>query len=243
MCDEQLGKVLDLMDELDLWKDTMLIVNTDHGFHLGEHDWWAKCCQPFYNEVAHIPFFVWDPRSGKRGERRSALVQTIDICPTLLDYFGLKLSPDMQGKPLRETISSDAPVREAGLFGLFGAHINVTDGRYVYMRAPVSPDAEVYQYTLALGQMKNRENPDEVRRAQLAPPFSFSKGCPLLKFPRKPWVNAHQFGNLLFDLETDPGQGNPLHDEKIEAMMIEKMVGLMKWNDAPEEQFTRVGLD
>ena len=42
MCDAHLGKVLDLMDELDLWEDTMLIVCTDHGFLLGEHDWWAK---------------------------------------------------------------------------------------------------------------------------------------------------------------------------------------------------------
>ncbi|MFX9665242.1 sulfatase-like hydrolase/transferase, partial [Acinetobacter baumannii] len=58
MCDAYLGKVLDAMDEWDLWKDTMLIVNTDHGFLLGEHDWWGKSLQPFYNEVAHIPLFV-----------------------------------------------------------------------------------------------------------------------------------------------------------------------------------------
>ncbi len=38
-CDKSLGRVLDVMDELDLWKDTLLIVNTDHGFFLGEHDW------------------------------------------------------------------------------------------------------------------------------------------------------------------------------------------------------------
>ena len=41
MCDENLGRVLDMMDRYDLWKDTMLIVNTDHGFLLGEHGWWA----------------------------------------------------------------------------------------------------------------------------------------------------------------------------------------------------------
>lgn len=42
MCDTYLGKFLDYMDENDMWKDTMLIVNTDHGFLLGEHDRWAK---------------------------------------------------------------------------------------------------------------------------------------------------------------------------------------------------------
>ncbi len=67
MCDHYLGKVLDLMDELDLWKDTLLIVCTDHGFLLGEHDWWAKIVQPFFNEVAHAPLFIWDPRCGYTG--------------------------------------------------------------------------------------------------------------------------------------------------------------------------------
>ncbi len=37
MCDYSLGRILDLMDEYDLWKDTMLIVGTDHGFLLAEH--------------------------------------------------------------------------------------------------------------------------------------------------------------------------------------------------------------
>lgn len=61
MCDYNLGKVLDLFDLYDLWKDTMLIVNTDHGFLLGEHGWWAKGLMPWYQEIAHTPFFIWDP--------------------------------------------------------------------------------------------------------------------------------------------------------------------------------------
>ena len=83
-CDHYLGLVLDLMDEYGLWEDTMLIVNTDHGFLLGEHDWWAKCRMPFYNEIANIPLFIWDPRSKKAGERRSSLTQTIDVGPNLM---------------------------------------------------------------------------------------------------------------------------------------------------------------
>ena len=73
MCDHYLGKVLDLMDELELWDDTMLIVNTDHGFLLSEHDWWGKMRMPWYNELANIPLFIWDPRAGVQGERRDSL--------------------------------------------------------------------------------------------------------------------------------------------------------------------------
>ncbi len=73
MCDENLGRILDAMDQYGLWEDTMLIVNTDHGFLLAEHGQWAKCHCPFYSEVAHIPLFVWDPRTGKKGDRKSVV--------------------------------------------------------------------------------------------------------------------------------------------------------------------------
>jgi arylsulfatase A-like enzyme len=243
MCDHYLGKVLDLMDELDLWKDTMLIVNTDHGFLLGEHDYWAKCVIPFYEEVAHTPLFIWDPRCGKRKERRQALVQTIDLPATLLEYFGQALPADMQGVPLRETIAEDAPVREAGLFGMFGAHVNVTDGRYVYMRAPVRPDnGPLHNYTLMPAHMNRMYDLPEMRTAEIAGPFSFTKGCRVVKTQSTPWVDCHSYGTMLFDLKTDSRQDHPIQDAAIEAKMIEHMFRLMKWNDAPAEQYERLGL-
>ena len=111
MCDHYLGKVLDMMDEYEMWDDTMLIGNTDHGFLRGEHDWWGKVMMPFYNEIAHTPLFIWDPRSGRKNERRQALVQTIDLCPTLLEFFGVDIPEDVLGKSLTDTIDHDAPVR------------------------------------------------------------------------------------------------------------------------------------
>ncbi|MCY3622756.1 MAG: sulfatase, partial [Gammaproteobacteria bacterium] len=84
-CDHYLGRVIDFMDEHDMWRDTMLLVVTDHGFLLGEHDWWGKARMPWYNETAHIPFFCWDPRTGVKGVRRRSLTTTIDVGPTLLD--------------------------------------------------------------------------------------------------------------------------------------------------------------
>jgi arylsulfatase A-like enzyme len=245
MCDHYLGKVLDLMDEHDLWKDTMLIVNTDHGFLLGEHDWWAKCAMPWYQELANTPFFIWDPRNGKAGERRQALVQTIDIAPTLLDYFGVDIPADMQGVPLRQTLADDTPVREAALYGVFGAHVNVNDGRYVYMRAPASGDnMPLNEYTLMPTRMKKRFAPEEFDGMELAAPFSFTKGTRVLKIPsRQPANNRyHEFGTLLYDLESDPKQENPITDPKVEARMVDLLVQLMKDNDAPAEQYERLGL-
>jgi arylsulfatase A-like enzyme len=245
MCDHYLGQVLDLMDQYGLWDDTMLIVNTDHGFLLGEHDWWAKCVQPFYNEVARAPLFIWDPRSGCSGERRTALVQTIDLPATLLDYFGQALPADMQGVALRETIADDRPVREAALFGLHGGHVNVTDGRYVYMRGPSSPaNQPLYEYTLMPTHMRARFGVEELQAIELAGPFPFSKGCRTLKIPARDgsWRDVYQFGTLLFDLKSDPGQERPLDAPDVERHMVDLLVGLMRANDAPEGQFARLGL-
>ncbi len=247
LCDEQLGKVLDLMDELDLWEDTMLIVNTDHGFLLGEHDWWAKCVQPFYNEIARTPLFIWDPCTGKKNERRQSLVQTIDLAPTLLEFFGVDIPKDMQGKSLRETILEDKPVREAALYGIHGGHVNCTDGHYVYMRAPFLEDNQpLYNYTLMPTHMRNRFSIKELENIELSEPFTFTKNCRTMKIrsggiPELDF-NPYKFGNLLFNIDEDPEQKHPICDPDTEMRMIRHLVGLMKENDAPKEQYIRLGL-
>ncbi|NGN66365.1 sulfatase-like hydrolase/transferase [Streptomyces sp. A7024] len=243
MCDRSLGRVLDAMDAHGMWDDTLLIVGTDHGFLLGEHGWWGKNIQPWYDENIHTPLFVWDPRTGVRGERRDSLVQTIDLAPTLLEYFGVERPQDMQGVPLRETTASDVPVREAALFGSFGGHVNVTDGRYVYMRASASEDnAPLYEYTLLPTRMKGYFAGAELRDAELAAPFSFTKDCPVLRVPVHGQRSTHHHGSLLFDLDADPRQERPLVDDEVELRMAGLLTALMRANDAPASQFERLGL-
>ena len=244
MCDDNLGRVLDFMDAHRMWDDTLLIVNTDHGFLLGERDWLGKCVMPFYDEIAHTPLFIWDPRAGVRGARRQSLVQTIDLAPTLLEFFGRPIPADMQGKPLAETIATDAPVREAGLFGQHGGHVNITDGRYVYMRAPAeAANIPLNDYTLMPTHMRDMFSVHELQTITLAEPFSFTKGCQTMRIPVRPWMRAHHFGSLLFDLHADPAQEHPLHDAAVEARMCRLLVQTMRAHEAPAEQFVRLGLD
>lgn len=244
MCDEYLGRILDVMDRHDLWKDTLLIVNTDHGFLLGEHGEWAKCVQPFYNEVAHTPLFVWDPRTGVTGERRKSLVQLIDIAPTVLEFFGLPIPGTVMGEPLTRTLLDDTPVRRTALFGMHGGHVNITDGRYVYMRGPQNPDNQpLNNYVLMPTHMRRRFGANELKQASLSAPFNFTKGIPLL---RVPGTGAHACSNLetmLFDLEKDPGEEAPYRDQNVEAVLLEDMRAILKANDAPKDQFVRLGLD
>ncbi|MFJ9370608.1 sulfatase-like hydrolase/transferase [Nocardia sp. NPDC101769] len=241
MCDHSLGRVLDMMDELNLWDDTMLIVNTDHGFLLGERGWWGKSVQPWYNELVHLPLFAWDPRTRAAGERRQALVQTIDLAPTLLDFFGVRIPADTQGAPL--PVAADTEIRAGALFGMFGGHVNVTDGRYVYMRANSTPDnLPLQEHTLMPTHMRWRFSPAELADLELAEPFGFTKGVRTLRMSGHSLVNSYMHGTLLFDLSADPQQLNPLADDEIELRMAQLMVDLMRANEAPPSQFQRLGL-
>jgi arylsulfatase A-like enzyme len=243
MCDRSLGRVLDAMDEFDLWNDTMLIVCTDHGLLLGEHGWLGKNVPPFYDETIHTPLFVWDPHSGAAGESRDALVQTIDFGPTPLDHFGVDTTPDMQGRSLRPVVADDRAVRRAALFGIHGGHANVTDGRHVYMRACVTPDNQpLFDYTLMPTSMRGRFGAEALSMAELVDPLSFTKRMPMLKVPTTSPTNPAAFGSQLFDLETDPQQLSPLVDDALELRMIRLLVELMRETDAPAEQYVRLGL-
>ncbi len=248
MCDYSLGRVLDFMDENGMWEDTVLIVNTDHGFLLGEHDCWAKCVHPFYNENAHIPLFVWDPRIGCAGERRKSLVQTIDIPATLLEIFGLPLPPDMEGKPLRPVMEKDSKVHDAVLFGMHGGQVNIADGRYVYMRNYAGAENRpLFNYTHMATHMRKLFTLEEMRTAEMAPPFRFTKRCPTMKIQYIPDPTSdvemnEKYPDMLFDLETDPGQLHPIRDEAVEQRLIGQMIRLMRENDAPPEQYKRLGL-
>ncbi len=244
MCDHYLGRLLDVMDELELWKDTMLIVNTDHGFMLGEKEWMGKNVQPMYEEISHIPFFIYDPRFPEcRNQRRSALAQTVDIVPTLAEFFGVEPPECMDGRSLTPVIREDAQIREGALFGIFGGHVNVTDGRYVYMKAPARPEnGPLYEYTLMPCHMRDPFYLSELRSIELVEGFPHMKGSRVMKIPAGGSAQAYQYGDLLFDLESDPEQKQAIQDEEEVKRLTRLMLELMEANEAPREQYERLGI-
>lgn len=242
-CDECLGKVLDEFDRLELWKDTMLIVNTDHGYLLSEHGWWSKSVMPDYQEIMHTPLFIWDPRSGGRGERRKSLVQTIDLAPTVLDFFGMEIPEDMTGKPLKGVIEKDEAVRQYAIFGFHAGSLDITDGRYKLMMVPRA-GVQLYEYTLMPTHMRMRFTVEELREAKLAEPFSFTKGCKVLKVPckTKHVADMPPGTEWLFDLEKDPHETTPIVEEQVKLRLKTALAEILKENDAPLEVYECYGL-
>lgn len=243
-CDRYLGKVLDLMDRYGLWEDTMLIVNTDHGFLLGERGWWGKTAMPIFEEIAHTPLFIYDPRRKEcSGSKRQALVQTMDLAPTLLEYFGMEIPCDMTGKPLNQVMDDDAPIREYAVFGYHGSQIDVTDGRYVYMHAALHPEQQAYEYTLMPTHMRRMFQPQEFAGMELAGPFSFTKDCKVMKLCGADKMgDTNGFGCMLFDLQEDPTQSELLSDIVVENRMKGYIRDCLIEHDAPVELYVRYGI-
>jgi len=253
LCDHELGRLLDYMDEHRMWDDTALVVTTDHGFLLGEHSWWSKNVMPCYGEVAHIPLFIHHPdHKSSAGQHRQALTQTIDLMPTLLEMNGSAIPENVTGRSLMPLMEKECTVREAAIYGVFGSAVNVTDGRYTLFLYPEDMHGgDLYQYTVMPTHMKEFYSLEELREAELAPPQQYSKGVPLLRVPATPKsplyklhgpASQHDTNTVMFDLENDPSQENPIDEPEIRERLIQSMVALMKENAAPPEYFIRLNL-
>ena len=240
-CDQELGRVLDKMDEYGLWEDTLLIVCTDHGFMLSEHEWWGKGTCPQYEEISHTPFFVYDPVSKKKGITSCALTQTIDIAPTVLDHFGLEIPAEMRGHSLLDVIRNGENKREYALFGYLGSPIAVTDGRYVLIRDIQDRSVDVHEYTLMPTHMKGFFSPEELNSAVMHPGFDFTKGMPVMKIKAKinpRFLSTLENGDVLYDLAEDPGQEHPVENEAVREKLLRAIRKLFIENDAPEELYS-----
>ncbi|MHB1010307.1 MAG: hypothetical protein ACYC1E_13995, partial [Propionibacteriaceae bacterium] len=151
---------------------------------------------------------------------------------------------DMQGRDLAAVLDDDRPIHEGALFGVHGGHVNVTNGRFVYMRAADDrSNSPLDEFTLMPTHMRARFSPTELADWQPAEPFAFTKGLRTMRIPAAGlWMNPWQHGTLLFDLDTDPGQEHPMVDDEIELRMAQLLVDLMRASDAPSSQYERLGL-
>lgn len=243
MADVWLGKFLDRMDELDMWKDTNLIFTTDHGHLLGEHGYWAKNYMFDYQELVHIPLIICTPETSYSGQRISALTATMDLMPTIMELHRASLLElDVHGKSLLHLLKNDEFHHDAVLYGYFGKDINMFDGHYTYCRQPIE-DSTVYHHTAMPRGFSDFISRDILRSAQTG---VFLKHCHEIphfriksKFQRH--INSTDF-NPIYDVLKDPAQENPIHDTELEGVLEQKMIELLERYDAPDCQLTRTGL-
>ena len=113
--DAQVGRVLDELDRLALAENTIVVFWGDHGWHLGDHGQWCKHTN--YEQAARIPILVRAPGVSKSGARTRAVVETVDLYPTLVELAGLpapKTSHPLDGRSFVTTLRNPAaPTKEA----------------------------------------------------------------------------------------------------------------------------------
>jgi len=95
--DDNIGKVLDYLDESGLAENTLVVYTSDQGFYLGEHGWFDK--RFMYEESFRTPLLMRLPSTIKKG-KIDQLVQNIDFAPTFLDLAGVEIPQAIQGESL-----------------------------------------------------------------------------------------------------------------------------------------------
>lgn len=96
--DEQVGRILKRLDELGQRDNTIVVLWGDHGWHLGEHDIWGK--HALFEESLRSPLIVSYPGMSNPGEMSDALVETVDIFPTMTELAGLPAPRGTEGQSL-----------------------------------------------------------------------------------------------------------------------------------------------
>ncbi len=101
--DAQIGKVLDELDRQNLWKDTAVIFIGDHGYNLGEYDWWNKAV--LFEDSSRVPMIAAVEGELRANTRCDQFVELVDLYPTFADLFGLKAPSNLEGISFRPLLS------------------------------------------------------------------------------------------------------------------------------------------
>ncbi|MEM7143895.1 MAG: sulfatase [Verrucomicrobiota bacterium] len=142
--DAQVGKILDALDAAGIADKTIVIFTSDHGFHLGEHDFWAKVS--LRDESAGVPLIISVP--GKKPAVCDSFTELLDLYPTVAALCGLEVPDRLQGKDIspmlddpdyevRDTAFSVAPSRKGFL-------LRDNDWAYIQYKEDASDGIELF---------------------------------------------------------------------------------------------------
>ncbi|MCE9589601.1 MAG: sulfatase [Planctomycetes bacterium] len=250
MADAWLGKLLDKLDRHDLWKDTLVILSTDHGHFLGEHQWVGKGVRPQNQPIAHIPLIAACP--GVKPGRCGALTTTVDISATILDTFGVDPGR-IDGRSFLPLLRGETEsIRDYALYGWFGAYMQITDGTHTYLRTPDSPDnSPLYVYRNAWNTAPWWRIPvpdDRIETGRFMPNEDRVVGRILLTDAEKNNISAHRRllyqPTQLYNVIQDPGQSHDLTgDRELVARYESLLARALREVSCPPEVFTRLGID
>jgi arylsulfatase A-like enzyme len=105
--DDNIGRVLDYLDENDLTDNTMIVLTSDQGFYLGDHGFFDK--RFIYEESLRMPFIIRFPQKIKAGSVNEDVITNVDFAPTLMEVAGVNEETEMQGRSFAAALTGDTP--------------------------------------------------------------------------------------------------------------------------------------
>lgn len=105
--DDNIGRLLDTLDEMGIADNTIVVYVSDQGYFLGEHGFFDK--RIFYEEAARMPFVIRYPAEIPAGQRLEDLILNVDFAATLADYAGVQPPEGSQGRSFRANLKGETP--------------------------------------------------------------------------------------------------------------------------------------
>lgn len=128
--DAQVGKVMNALKKAGLEDKTIVIFTSDHGYHLGEHDFWAKVS--LHEESALVPLIISVP--GKKPAVCHSFTELIDLYPTVSSLCGLKVPSRLQGKDISPLLDDPKKQVRSTAFCVNGRGFLLRDEKWAYIQ-------------------------------------------------------------------------------------------------------------
>jgi arylsulfatase A-like enzyme len=167
MTDAWLGRFLERMEELALMENTLLILLSDHGACLGEHNDTGKPYWALYPELTDIVFMMRHPQGKGAGKRSDYYASTHDVAPTILGMLGMEKPQQMEGADLSPIFEGKAPDQKREHFTLgYNNYVWARDDEYVMFSTNTGEEAKLYDVRQDPGMHKDlaRGRPETVKR-------------------------------------------------------------------------------
>jgi iduronate 2-sulfatase len=143
--DAQVGKALDALDELSLAESTVVVFWSDHGLHLGEHGLWRKFTN--FELDARVPLIIALPKPRHAGSKTDALVELLDLFPTLVELCGLPMPEGLEGKSLVSVLNDATASVKPAAFTQNPRPFDFLLGKVELQTMGVSVRTNRYRYT------------------------------------------------------------------------------------------------
>jgi arylsulfatase A-like enzyme len=256
MADRWFGRFMDTLAAKGLLEETLIIVTTDHGHYLGEHDWWGKPSCPVYNCFANIPLLIHLPGGRDGGTRRKALTTTADLYSTILDSFGCSPPVPVDGHSLMPVLEGTCDsVRDSHVYGYWGQGMSYTDNTHTYHCPPVSPEnTPLHTYSQRWSTAPWWRLPPLDHRAEAGRYLPYTDDL-LFRRPILPdeqpyihaggaavWEGWRLDGPLLFNLDTDWHEARTITDPALQQNYRNALRQELRSRNAPPEHEQRLGL-